>query len=249
MERFLRTELIIGKHNLLKLHASSVTVLGLGAVGSYVVEALARAGVGSLRLADFDTVRPSNINRNLLAFESTVGEKKVAVAARRIRDIHPQCRVETADLFVDGQTIAGVADTGAALIIDAMDSLNPKTQTLAYLYQRRIPVISSMGAALRADVFAVRCGDLFEARGCVLAQQLRKRLRKYGIHKGIFCVYSQEPRLKQAVGDSATQEAYARGRARKQLGSLPTVPGIFGLTIAHCAIKFLLGELKLSSAE
>lgn len=244
MEQFLRTQLLIGKRNLRRLQKSSVTVIGLGAVGSYCVEALARAGVGAIEVIDFDTISRSNINRNLLASHSTVGKSKASIAARRIRDINPGCTVTARKLFVAAEVIDDLLKGKPDLVIDAIDSLNPKVQVLAAVKSRGIPLISSMGAACRTDPFVIRSADLFASSGCPLARCIRKRLRKMGISSGIPCVYSQEPAVKSALSLSAARKegrALDRGRVRPAIGSLPTIPGIFGLVIAHLAMESLLG--------
>lgn len=245
MERFSRTRLLLGDKNFKKLQSGRVVVIGLGAVGSYCVEGLARAGVGHLRLVDFDTIRPSNINRHLWAMETTVGRSKVSVGQERILDINPAADVEGMELFADEKTMEGIGTPRPNVVLDAIDSLNPKIQVLMYCARRGIPVLSSMGAATRTDPSAVKMGDLFDTRNCPLAERVRRRLRKNGIGRGtIRCVFSEQ---KQNVGmlvDAAAREPgeYQRGRARRPLGSLPTVTGIFGLTLAQMAIEFLLNE-------
>ncbi len=244
MEQFLRTQLLIGKQKLNRLKKSSVVVIGLGAVGSYCVEALARAGVGAIEVIDFDTIKHSNINRNLLALNSTVGKSKARLARRRIKDINPGCSVRAREMFVAAEVIGEILEQNPDLVIDAIDSANPKVQVLAAVKRKGIPLISSMGAACRFDPFAIRCGDLFQSVSCPLARRMRKLLRRQGITEGITCVYSQEPALKHAISFSAAKkegQAYKRGRVRPVIGSLPTIPGIFGLVIAHLAIEHIVG--------
>jgi tRNA threonylcarbamoyladenosine dehydratase len=243
--RFSRIERMIGAGGLQRLHESFVVVVGLGAVGSYCVEGLARAGVGRLRLVDFDEVRPSNINRQLYALESTVGRAKIEVAASRVGDINPKCRVETMRCFFDDTTADAVLGSSPDLVIDAIDSVSPKTLLLAELVSRDIPVISSMGAALRTDPSLVRTGPLSEVSNCPLARLIRKRLRKRGLSVEFPCVYSVESvhHLPEEVIDKAgdaSEETLSRGRTRRTLGSLPTLTGIFGLTAANLAIQTLL---------
>jgi tRNA A37 threonylcarbamoyladenosine dehydratase len=243
MERFLCTELLLGKEKLKKLRDSAVTVIGLGAVGSYCVEALARSGVGSLRLVDFDDIKPTNINRHLYALSSTVGRKKAELAGERVRDINPGCKVEILQVFAAEETFKLILDNCPDVVIDAIDSLNPKTQLLSVCHRRKIPLVSCMGAALRTDPFSIKTGDLFEIKGCPLAVRVRKKLRKTGIERGIFCVYSDQ-KLKTALPEEPvfSEGEYERGRRRKKLGSLATVTGIFGLTVAHCAIELLTSQ-------
>ncbi|MBN2712933.1 MAG: tRNA threonylcarbamoyladenosine dehydratase [Planctomycetes bacterium] len=229
-----------------KIMGAHVVVVGLGAVGSYVVEGLARAGLGRLRLVDFDEIRASNINRQLFATESTIGKFKADVAEARVMDINPDCKVESLRIFVHNDTLQQVLEGEPDLVIDAIDSLNPKVELLCALLERGIPLISSMGAALRTDPTMVRIGDVFDVRGCPLAKQVRKRLRKRGFHGPVDCVYSTEivrgRRQEESEELAGEEEAfYSRGRERKSLGSLPTLTGIFGLTIANAAIGKLTG--------
>lgn len=240
MDRFFRSRLLIGKDKFKKLHKSKVTVVGLGAVGGYAVEALARAGVGYLRLVDFDRVDITNINRQLYALESTIGMSKAELARQRVLDINPKIKLEIMDMFSDKHTNDIILDNNPDLVIDAIDSLTPKVQFIAEAYNRGIPIISSMGAALKTDPSAIRVGDLFHTRGCRLARFVRKRLRRQGITDGIKCVFSHEERNADAIVDPDEKTVVSRGRKRNVMGSLPTVTGIFGLTIAHYAIEQLI---------
>lgn len=243
MERFLRTERLIGSENMEILGSKTILVAGLGAVGSYAVEGITRLGVGSIRLADFDTISRTNINRQLFALESTIGLSKVDVAEARIKDINPECHVYPMNLFVHNDTIAKLTEQPLDLIIDAIDSLNPKIELLEFAYNNKIPVISSMGAALRTDPFKIKSGDIFDTHRCPLSKQVRKRLRNRGVGRGISCVYSTE-RVDFSYIDpeeeTAGEDLYDRGIKRRVLGSLPTIPGIFGLILANMAYKKLL---------
>lgn len=246
MERFIRTTQLLGQKRFSQLQTKCVTVVGLGAVGGYVVEGLVRAGVQHLRVVDFDTIQPSNINRQLLALETTLGQSKAALAKERVLSINSECRVEALPLFVGEETLSRILEPTPDLLIDAIDSLNPKTQLLHGAYVKNIPTISSMGAALRTDPSLIRTGDLYSSSNCPLAKHLRKRLRRRGVGKGIFCVYSTEKVVfdyELPQGEEITSETpYSdRGRQRNILGSLPTITGIFGLTIANLAIMQLAG--------
>ncbi|MFA5362699.1 MAG: tRNA threonylcarbamoyladenosine dehydratase [Candidatus Omnitrophota bacterium] len=246
MERFLCTELLLGKEKLGRLRESTVTVIGLGAVGSYCVEALARSGIGALRLVDFDDIKLTNVNRHLYALTSTIGRKKAEIAGERVHDINPSCKVETQEVFAGDETLDLILDNKPDVVIDAIDSLNPKTQLLAACYIRKIPLISCMGAAMRTDPFSVKTGDLFDIKGCPLASRIRKKLRKKGIERGIFCVYSGQKQktliLEKEIVHS--EREYERGRKRRKLGSLSTVTGMFGLAMAHCAIDLLTKQVQ-----
>lgn len=244
--RFSRIEKLIGPAGLKGLAESSVTVVGVGAVGSYVVEGLARAGVGHLRLVDFDRVSVGNINRQLIALDSTVDQFKVEVARQRVLDINPRCRVEALPLFVDQDTVGELLASSPDLLVDAIDSLGPKIELLARSWKAGLPMISCMGAALRLDPSQIRVADLMATRKCPLARRVRKKLRQLGVGEGIECVYSLEDvnfdyQAHDPDGDQPRDHGLARGRRRRLLGSLPTLTGIFGLVAANLAIARLAG--------
>jgi len=247
MDRFFCLELLLGKKKLERLQRSFVVVIGMGAVGGYATEALARSGVGRLRLVDFDVIKETNFNRHLLAIEPNLGKLKGEAAKERIVLINPQCKVEALEIFAAQETMDGLLRGDPDLVLDAVDSLNPKAQILEACFKKRIPVISSMGAALRTDIFSIKSGDLFKTSGCPLARELRSKLRRRGIEKGLYCIYSDRPISKELAGDPVLneEENYDRGRKRRKMGSLPTVTGAFGLALAHQAIRYLVGDLLL----
>jgi len=253
MTRFSRTRQLLGEDGLAKLRSAHVAVVGLGAVGSYAVEGLARSGVGHLRLVDFDEIRASNINRQLYALDSTLGQRKVDAAAARVRDINPDCRVEPMGVFVSAETAASVLAPPLDVVIDAIDSVGPKAALIEAAVRAGLKVISAMGAALRRNPAAVRVGDIEETRDCPLARHVRRRLHLRGIRSGVVCVYSREPVPKTAVGepgaDSDGPAFLRRGRPRRPLGSLSCLPGMFGLAAAATAINWLCGAPPASSVE
>lgn len=243
MEQFLCVELLLGKEKLKKIRKAKVTVVGLGAVGSYAVEALTRGGVGHLRLVDFDKIKTSNLNRHIYALRSTIGKSKAELAAHRVKDINPACSVEAMECFAAEESLDDILGNKPDLVIDAIDSMTPKARLIAACYHKKIPIISSMGAATRVDPLALRVADLFDTRCCPLARQLRGKLKKAGVGRGVVCVYSEELKNPGAVDASnqAGEDDYKRGRPRSKLGSLPTITGIFGLTVAHTALGVLCG--------
>jgi tRNA A37 threonylcarbamoyladenosine dehydratase len=242
MSRFSRTELLIGTEGLKRLKAARVTVCGLGAVGSYATEALCRAGVGSLTLVDFDVIKPSNFNRQLYALESTLGMPKAEAGRLRVGDINPACRVEVKRTFIDKTTIDGLLADAPDAVVDAIDSLSPKVTLMAACVAKGLFLVSSLGAASRTDVSAVKTGDISETKNCPLARMLRKRLHKLGIYQGIRCVYSLEPAAQNALAAEPEQEEFARGRVRRPLGSVSYMTGIFGLAAAGEVIKHIIGK-------
>lgn len=230
-----RTRALLGVESVETLAKARVYVIGAGAVGSYALEGLARAGVGMLRVVDFDVVRESNLNRQLFALRSTLGRFKAELAAERILDINPAARVEAEVAFAHVDTLPGLLSGEPDLIVDAVDSLNPKVEVIAAGAALGVPVFSALGAATRMDAGAVRFGPLFEAKGCPLGRLVRKRLRRRGIDGGdLWCVHSDEVRNLDAVhAPEVDAGEFERGRRRTILGSLSTMTGIFGLRLAH----------------
>lgn len=239
MERFSRTEKLIGADNLQKLDNSSVILFGAGAVGSFAAETIVRTGIGSLTIIDFDKISRSNINRQLYALESTIGRNKTEVALERLSDINPSCRINAVNAFADTDNIPELLKQPTDVVIDAIDTVGPKIELLAYCALNSIKIVSSMGAARRMDPAAVRTGDLFKTEKCPLARIMRKALRKRGIYSGIICVYSEETPLPPVEGEPHS-DLTASGNTKKALGSLPSVTGVFGLYLADLAIKHLI---------
>lgn len=250
MDRFARIEKLLGRRKTAWLQERSVTIVGVGAVGGYALEGLARAGISRIRLVDFDVVGISNINRQLHALESTLGVLKVEAAKERVLDINPRCQVETLPLFANLATIDEILTPKPDILVDAIDSLNSKIELLDGAYRQGIPIVSSMGAALRTDPSQIFVHDLFKTKKCPLAKILRKKLRQNGIGQGITCVYSTE----EVIFDYGEPEEYEDGgssapekvRPRRLLGSLPTLTGIFGLTVANTVIYKLLANYEES---
>lgn len=241
-ERFKRTELLLGHRAMERLAEASVTVIGLGAVGSHVIEGLARSGVGEIRLVDFDEVGLSNFNRQLLAVESTLGRLKTDAARERLLSINPDLKVRTFNQLCHRDSFDQVFDTPCDLVVDAMDSLNPKVNVLFELVRREMDVVSSMGAARRMDPTRIRVGDISESAGCPLARSVRKRLRRLGVQSGIHCVYSTEPVARESVSQTTEKNYFDSGRQRNPMGSLAMVCGIFGYVVALEALKKLSPE-------
>jgi tRNA A37 threonylcarbamoyladenosine dehydratase len=240
-ERLARTRLLLGDPAVARLRASFAAVIGLGATGSHAAEALARAGIGRLRLVDFDRVRETNLNRTLWAARSTLGRPKTEAARERLLDVAPDLEVEALTVFVHRDTMERSLAGPPQLVVDAIDSLSPKVELIRSCQERAIPLISCMGAARRTDPAAMRFGLLSESRHCPLSQRVRKALRKAGASLEVPCVFSIEPVDRASEGPEDEPSDNRRGRTRKSLGSLPTIPGIAGLLAAHHAILFLAG--------
>ncbi|MCK9190259.1 MAG: tRNA threonylcarbamoyladenosine dehydratase [Sphaerochaetaceae bacterium] len=240
-EQFSRISLLIGEDNVNKLFTSSVLIVGLGGVGGMALEALVRAGVSNLTLVDFDTITVSNLNRQICATWDTVGHDKALEARKRALSINKDCNVDVVSSFFSEETADTIFSKHYDLVIDAIDSLNPKCCLLEYCYKHDIKVISSMGAALKRNPSLVRCEDLFDSYGDHLAKIVRKRMKSRGVGRGIKVVFAPEiARFDFNKPKAEEQEDILdRGRKRNVLGSLPTVTGIFGLTLAHHALSML----------
>jgi len=242
-EQFLRTSLLLGKENIEKLFDAKVAVIGLGAVGSFATEMLARIGIGNLLLVDFDTIQITNLNRQLYALHSTINKKKVDIAKQRVLDINPKCNVEMLDVFVNTDTLPQIFNTKPDIVIDAIDSYNPKLRLIEYCYKNNIKIISSMGAALKTDPFQIKYADLFETHHCKLAERLRGDLRSLGISSGIPCVFSeQSPKIKPIPLPQDEGEKYGKNGGPKILGSTPVITGIFGILLANKAISIITNK-------
>ena len=233
LSRFERTELILGKENFEKLQKSHVAVFGVGGVGGYAVEALARSGVGHITLTDNDMISESNINRQIIALSSTVGKYKTRAAKERIADINPDCVVETHELFYTPDTSEMIDFSGFDYIIDAIDTVTGKIEIILNANKASVPVISSMGAGNKLDPTAFEIADIYETTVCPLARVMRRELKKRGIEK-LNVVYSKEkPRETFAEAEP--------GVSKMIPGSIAFVPSAAGLVIASKVITDLIG--------
>lgn len=240
-----RVALLFGGDALARFASAHVCIAGVGAVGAMAAESLARSGVGRLTLVDFDKVSLSNLNRHPFAARSTVGRAKLDVARERLGDIAPDCRVECKELFLDETTIPGLLAAGPYdALLDAIDSLGPKTELLAQA--AAIPsmhTVSCVGAARRSDPGAFRVRPLFETRGCPFAQLIRKRLRRRGIAAGsLWAVQSDEPAAPATA--EPEENAMPRGRNRQPLGSLHAATAAAGLAAAADILRFLRAQAR-----
>lgn len=238
-DRLSRTRLLLGDEKLNRLQRATVMVVGCGAVGSFAIESLARAGVGRLVLVDFDIIKESNLNRQIFALNSTIGMSKVEVARARIHDISPAIQVEVLSVLVNSDTIEEVLSYHPDFVIDAIDTLNPKTILIEELVARKIPFIASMGAALKSDPSKITIQAMKKTINCPLAFFVRKRLRKRGIEMNFPVVYSTEDVSSKEHLQMPEEADNETGRVRHNMGSLPTITGMFGLMCANYAILYL----------
>lgn len=237
-ERFSRTELLIGFRNMERLQKSRVAVFGVGGVGGYVVEALARSGVGMLDLIDNDVVSLSNINRQIIATEKTVGRSKVEVVKERVLDINPEMIVHTHETFYMPDTADQFDFTRYDYVVDAIDTVTGKIALVMQAQRSKTPIISSMGAGNKLDPTAFQVADIYKTSVCPLAKVMRRELKKRGVKK-LKVVYSQEKPLTPIAFDEKNAEEPAPGR-RQVPGSIAFVPSVAGLIIAGEVVKDLI---------
>jgi tRNA A37 threonylcarbamoyladenosine dehydratase len=212
-------------------------VAGLGGVGSYACEALARAGIGVFTLIDFDTIGETNLNRQVIALRETIGQPKVEVMRRRILSINPEARISIHQEFLDTENRAGLV-RDADYLIDAIDSLGPKIGLLEYALNQNLKLISVMGAGNRLDPAQIHLASLNKSHNCPLARRVRKFLRRRGARTDFPCVYSSElPSQPEEDEDMPDELIIQRGRQRKTIGSISYMPAIMGMVAASWVIR------------
>ena len=233
-----RTELLLGAEKLEKLRAAHVLVVGLGGVGAYAAEMNVRAGVGRMTVADADTVNPTNINRQLVALHSTVGRPKAEVLAERLRDINPALELHVVDKYIKDEETDLLLDSARFdYAVDAIDTLSPKLALIAAALERRLPLVSSMGAGAKTDPTRLEIEDISRTHHCPLAHMLRKRLHKAGIRSGFKAVFSAEP-----VREGATILCEEQNK-KSNTGTISYLPALFGIGCASVVVRGVIGEL------
>ncbi|MFK2824479.1 tRNA threonylcarbamoyladenosine dehydratase [Bacillus sp. B190/17] len=248
LHQFSRNELAFGQEGLDILKGSTVAILGIGGVGSFSVEALARSGVGRLVLVDKDTVDITNINRQLPALLSTIGQPKTDVMKERIADINPECEVIALNMFYTEETYEQFFSYDLDFVVDASDTISYKIHLMKECLKRNIPIISSMGAANKLDPTRFNIVDISKTHTDPIAKVIRTRLRKEGIRKGIPVVFSDESPLviredvRKVVGND---EAPIR-KAKMPPASNAFVPSACGLIMASYVVRELLKGIKVT---
>ena len=233
-EQFNRTAMLLGDEAMERLARSRVAVFGVGGVGGYVVEALARSGIGALDLIDNDTVAESNLNRQIIALHSTIGQYKVDVAATRVRDINPACRVTAHRVFFLPETQAQFDFSAYDYVVDAIDTVKGKLALVEQARSAGVPIICSMGAGNKLDPTAFRVADIYATSVCPLARVMRTECRRRGIER-LKVVYSTEPPLRPL------EKADEPGSPRRATpGSVAFVPSAAGLVLASEVIRDLI---------
>ena len=234
-----RLAAVMGERGLERLSSACVMVLGLGGVGASCAEALARGGIGGLVLVDCDRVSASNINRQSIAFTSTVGVPKVDVMARMARDINPQVSIATRNVFLVNSAIADVLDQLGRpdYVIDALDTIAPKLAVASYCYERDIPLVSSMGAANKYDPTLLRFADIQETSVCPMCKVMRRECHKRGIGRLRVLFSTEKPLSTMAGGPQSPRVAgHLPEKSGAMLGTTSYLPAIMGLMIAGDAI-------------
>ena len=243
--QFIRTRLLVGDEPLERLKNAKVAIFGVGGVGGYAVEALARSGIGTLHLYDDDTVSESNLNRQLAALHSTIGQPKAEVMARRVRDINPTCQVEAIRLFYLPQNADQVDLSPYNYVVDCIDTVAAKLELVTRCNALQVKIISAMGTGNKFDPSALVVTDISKTQGCPLARTVRKELRKRGIHH-LKVVYSTElpasPLRSADYEPPQTTETRPGSTARRDTpGSTPFVPAAAGLLLASAVAREIGG--------
>lgn len=233
-----RTELLLGDPKLEKLQTAHVLIVGLGGVGAYAAEMLCRSGVGRLTIVDADVVSTTNINRQLVALTSTIGRSKADILSIRLRDINPSIDLIVINKFIKDDETDSLLDANKYdYVVDAIDTLSPKVNLLKGCLDRKIPVVSSMGAGAKTDPTLLEIKDISKTHHCPLAHMLRKRLHKIGVRKGFNAVFSPEP---VREGSMILCDEINK---KSNVGTISYMPAVFGCGCASVVIRGLIGEL------
>ncbi len=248
LHQFSRNELAIGKEGLDKLKNTTVAILGVGGVGSFAAEACARSGVGRIILVDKDNVDITNVNRQLVAYLSTVGKSKSAIMKERIADINPECEVIDMHMFYTEETYESFFEQNIDYVIDASDTVMYKIHLMKECLKRNIPIISSMGAANKMDPTRFQIADISKTHTDPLAKVIRTKLKKEGIRKGVMVVFSDEspiivrPDVVEEVGNPNAQIR----KAKMPPSSNAFCPSVAGLIAASWVINDILKDIKIN---
>ena len=232
-----RTALLYGEEKMKRVEDAHVLVVGVGGVGAYAAEMLVRAGVGKLTLVDGDEINITNINRQLPALHTTVGQRKVEVLAERFRSINPDVKLELIDQFIKDESIDALFDGEDRVynfVIDAIDTLSPKCFLIAKALSRDLNIISSMGAGAKRDISQVRFGSVWKTTNCKLSRAVRKRLKRIGVNRDVPVVFSTEP----ADADAIIPIDYEQNK-KSTSGTVSYMPAVFGCFLAEYVLERL----------
>lgn len=230
-----RTELLLGTEKINRLKNKHVLIVGMGGVGSFAAEFVARSGVGKMTIVDGDTIDVTNINRQLPALHSTVGKSKVEWMKERILDINPEIKIKAIEQFLSPQEAYDIVSEDIDCVIDCIDSISPKVNLLLSAKHKKIKCVSSMGAGGKIKGEMVKVVDIHRVNNCTMGRVVRKELRKRGVNKGIRAVFSNEPQNPDSV-----QLTDGSGFKKSFYGTISYMPALFGLRAAEESIRILL---------
>jgi len=238
-----RTQLLLCDEGIQKIRSARVLVVGLGGVGGYAAEQLCRAGVGRLTIVDGDRVGESNLNRQLIALRSTIGQPKVELFRERFADINPDCQVTALEEFLhDDRMVQLLESESYDCVVDCIDTLAPKVFLLYHAHRLHLPIVSSMGSGGKLDPFQVKASDIAQSNTCPLAAMVRKRLHHLGVYSGIRVVFSTEK-----VPPHAMMEEHSENH-RTTIGTISYMPPLFGCILASEALRLIISP-HLESKE
>jgi tRNA A37 threonylcarbamoyladenosine dehydratase len=230
-----RTELLVQKEGLKKLKNANILVVGLGGVGSYAAEFIARAGVGKMTLVDGDVFDETNKNRQLPALDSTIGKSKVTVLAARLKDINKEIEVVVLEEFLSPDSAYKIVSKEFDYVLDCIDSITPKVNLIVAARRKKVKIISSMGAGGKLDATKIKVKDISQTKNCKMAKVLRKRLKERKVNKGVKAVYSDEMQISESVkmtdGTNFKKSFY---------GTISYMPAAFGLQAAAHVLNFII---------
>lgn len=230
-----RTSLLLGEERMNSLSNSHVLIVGVGGVGAYAAEMICRAGVGEITIVDGDTVQPSNINRQLPALHSTIGQSKVELIKERFLQINPKLKIHAFDTFIKDEEIGELLDKSEYnFVVDAIDTLSPKCYLIAETIRRNIPIVSSMGAGAKSDISKVGFASIWKTTNCNLSKAVRKRLKKMNISYKLPVVFSTEPAKEEAIILIDNER-----NKKSTCGTISYMPAVFGCFLAEYVLTHL----------
>lgn len=228
-----RTEILLGEDKTNRLRAAHILVVGLGGVGAYAAEMLCRAGVGRMTIVDADTVQPTNLNRQLPALHSTIGQSKAEILAERFKDINPRIKLTVLPVYLKDDNIPELLNSADFdFIVDAIDTISPKCFLIYHALRKGLKIVSSMGAGAKTDITQIRFADLWETYHCGLSKAVRKRLQKLGMKRKLPVVFSTE----QAHPDAIILTDDERNK-KSTAGTVSYMPAVFGCYLAEYVIR------------
>ena len=230
-----RTELLVQNKGIEKLQSSTILIVGLGGVGSFAAEFIARAGVGKMTIVDGDVFDETNINRQLPALQSTIGKSKAMVLSDRIKDINPAIELTVIEEFLSPERAFEIVNSDFDFVLDCIDSISPKINLIVAARRKKVKIISSMGAGGKIDATKIKIKDISKTKNCTMARVIRKRLKKLKIDKGVKTVYSEEMQIASSV-----KITDGSNYKRSYYGTISYMPAAFGLQAAAHVINYLI---------